>query len=380
MKFDKQLAIILVLVSMLLSAIAVSFYFYNQKVEVEENNNKLVTIFVAKETIKKDTLITKDMLKPTSIARQYVLTKPLLEKEIIGKYVKETIYQNEAFLKEKLSTQLEIQKAMTLNFEYNSYNMSMRLFQNPNYAIHPNDIIKIISVYPKIKGKETNNFAVQYVAKNIKVLGFLTEGKEIDQPIYKKKIKKLVNKKQVEEIIDVKVDEVILDVKEKVLLRLIDDYNKGKQLWMVKSKYEDETVEEKPKENIKKKESVKTAKTKVAKKRTYPITWYNPEKSIITKTAVISYANSEEKITKKADIKEVNECSKTDNLLIGVSNNIYLRTDPSYRAKIYKKVYKNYILPYNSMSRINPDWYKLCDGSYVNKKDVKEISYKEIKK
>lgn len=34
MKFDKQLAIILVLVSMLLSAIAVSFYFYNQKVEI----------------------------------------------------------------------------------------------------------------------------------------------------------------------------------------------------------------------------------------------------------------------------------------------------------------------------------------------------------
>lgn len=389
MKFDKQLAIILVLVSMLLSAIGISYYFYSENQQIMEDNNKLVTIFVAKENIKKDSLITDKDIKQTVIARQFVLTKPLLKREIVNKYAKESIYKNEAFLKEKLSTQIEIQKAKTIDFKYNSYNMSMKLFQNPNYAVEPNDIIKIISVYPQVKGQETNDFAVQYVAKNIKILGFLTDGRETDKAIFKKKVKKLVKKKQVEEIIDVKADEVILDMKENVLIRLIDDYNKGQQLWMVKSKLEPETnimdtqkVVEKIIEEKTLKSTKKLAKKYVPKKRSYPVKWYKPNSTTVKKTATISYANSAEgKVSKSANItNNFAECSKTDKLLQGTSNNIYLRKNPSYRAKIHKKVYKNYILPYKTRSLINPDWYVLCDDTYVNSKDVKEITYSEYKK
>lgn len=383
MKFDKQLAVILVLVSLLLSAIAISFYFYKEKEKVAKDNNRLVNVFVAKDTINKDTLIGENHIKQTVIARQFVLTKPLLKQEILGKYAKETIYKNEAFLKEKLSNKIEIIKEKSLDFKYNSYNMSMTLFENPNFSLEPNDIIKIISVYPK--GQDTNKYAVQYIAKNIKVLGFLSEGLESEKAIFKKKIKKLVKKQQVEEIVNVKANEIVLDIKEKVLLKLIDDYNKGKQLWMVKSKLEEENEKEKekPKKVVKKKKLVKPV---VYRKPTYPIKWYSPKDKTSTKTATISYAdNKDKKTVKEATITEgyKNECSKTDNLLIGLSNNIYLRNKPSYRAKINSKIHKNYIMSYVSRSKIQPNWYILCDGSYVNKKDVKEISfseYKELKK
>ena len=53
MKFNKQIAIILILLSMLLSAIAVSIYFYNKNQQVLESSNQLVTIFVAKDNIKR---------------------------------------------------------------------------------------------------------------------------------------------------------------------------------------------------------------------------------------------------------------------------------------------------------------------------------------
>ena len=381
MKFNKQLAIILVLLSMLLSAIAISFYFYNQNKKTIAKNNQLVTIYVANKTIKKDTLITNTHLKKTTIARQYILTKPLLKKEILNKYAKETIYQNEAFLKEKLTTKIQIVKSKTLDYKYSSYNMDLKLFQNPNYSLQPNDIIKIISAYPKGDEKETNDYSVQYVAKNIKVLGFLREGRPTEKSIIKKKIKRLVKKKQVEEIVDLKAEEIVLDVKQDVLLSLINDYNKGKQLWMVKSKYEDETSKkEKKKIDVFRK---KSSKKKKYKPRSYPVKWYIPKNSKTTETATISYADNKElKETKKAIITSSfeKECSKKDNLLIIVSNKTTLKKSPSNRAKTVKTIYKNFVVPYTSVSKINPNWYMVCDGSYVNSEDVTEISYEEYKK
>lgn len=389
MKFDKQLAIILVLLSMLLSAIAVSVYFYDEHQKVLQSKNQLVTIYVAKNEIKKNTLISEKHLKSTTIARQYLLTKPLLKKEIINKYAKETIYKNEAFLKEMLSAKIkEEKKEEILEYNYNSYNMALELFQNPNFSLKPEDIIKVISVYPKGETSD-NNFSVQYVAKNIKVLGFLRDGYFSNKSIIKKKIKKLVNKKQVEEIIDLKADEIILDIKQEVLLSLINHYNKGKQLWMVKSKMEkeDTTKKEKNKEKKKIEDLFKKSKKKLVKRKytpkSYPVKWYKPKTKTNTVSATISYADNKKlKETKKAKITSNfnEECSKTNKLLIAVSNKIHLRKKPSRRAKIHRTIYKNYVLPYTSVSKINPNWYVLCDGSYINSENVTTISYEEYKK
>ena len=387
MKFNKQLAVILILLSMLLSAVAVSVYFYNQNQEVLAKKSQLVTIFIANKDIKKDTKITKEHIKKTTIARQYVLTNPLLKNEILNKYAKEAIYKNEVFLKEKLSPKI-VEKIVekTLEYKYNSYNMALDLFQNPNFSLKPDDIIKIISVYPKNEDK--NNFVVQYIAKNIRVVGFLRDGYETSKSIEKKKINRLVNKKQVEEIIDFKADEIVLDVKQEVLLSLINNYNKGKQLWMVKSKIEEDTKENEKQEKKKIKELFKNSKPKkLVKKvytpRSYPVKWYRPETSVSTKTATISYANDKKlNEIKKAKITSSfnKECSNTKNLLIVVSNRTLLRKNPSKRAKIHKTVYKNYVLSYISASKINTNWYVICDGSYVNSEDVMQISYDEYKK
>lgn len=389
MKFNKQLAVILVLLSMLLSAIAVSVYFYNQNQKVLKSKKQLVTIYVAKNNIKKDTLISAKHIKQTTIARQYILTKPLLKKEIINKYSKETIYKNEAFLKEKLSTKIEkVISKKTFEYKYNSYNMALKLFQNPNFSLQPDDIIKIISVYPKEKEDGTNDFSVQYVAKNIRVLGFLRDGYTSDKSIIKKKIKRLVKKKQVEEIIDIKADEIVLDVKQDILLSLINDYNKGKQLWMVKSKIEEvakiDIKEEKKKiKNLYKYKKKKTAVKRKYTPRSYPIKWYQPKNTVSTKTATISYADNDDlSQTKNAKITSNfnKQCVKKDKLLIVVSNKTNLRNNPSIRAKVHKTIYKNYILAYTNISKINNNWYVICDGSYINSEDVMVLTYEEYKK
>lgn len=389
MKFNKQIAIILVLLSMLLSAVAVSIYFYKKNQEVIEKSNQLVTIYVAKKTIKKNTLIDTSLIKKSTIARQYILTKPLLKKEILNKYAKETIFKNEAFLKEKLSTKIKkIVIKKTMDYQYNSYNMKFKLFKNPNYSLEPNDIIKIISVYPLDKKEKNTDYSVQYIAKDIRVLGFLNAGKATEKSIIKKKIKKVVKKKKVEKIIELKSEELILDIKEEVLLSLINGYNKGKQLWMVKSRLtETKEDDEKDKKKIEKLFEKEKPKKKVIKRvykpRTYPIKWYQPKSSSSMKTAVIKYSNdSDLKHTKKARIVSsfAKECSSKDKLLIIKSSKAYLRTHPSIRAKIHKKLYKNYIVPYTDISKINTSWYMICDGSYIQRKDVSVITYDEYKK
>ncbi len=387
MKFNKQIAIILVLLSMLLSAIAVAIYFYTKNQEVLESKKQLVKIFIAKDNIKKDTQIKEQHIKETTVAREFVLTKPLLKKEILNKYAKESIYKNEAFLKEKLSPKIvEVDKPKVVDYKYNSYNMAFKLFKNPNYSLEPNDIIKIISVYPESLDQNSNTFNVQYVANNIRILGFLNAGKTTEKTIIKKKIKKLVKKKQVEEIIELRSEELILDIEQDILLSLINDYNKGKQLWMVKSKL-DNTKEDDEKDKKKIEELVEKVKPKkikrVYKARSYPVKWYQPKSSTSTKTATISYSNDTEmKQTKKAKIISsfAQECSKKENLLIVKSSKAYLRTHPSIRAKIHKKVYRNYVIPYTNISKINTAWFMICDGSYIQRKDVKEISYSEYKK
>lgn len=388
MKFDKQLAIILVLISLLLSAIGISVYFYNTTEQIKKENNQLVKIFVARENIKQNSLIEEKDLKETTVARQYVLTKPLLKQEIINKYAIENIYANEQFLKEKLSVTPIVKKEISkiLDYNYSSYNMSFKLFKNPNFSLKPNDVIKIISVYPS-NGKQ-NNFKVRYVAKNIRVLGFLSDGKETEKAIYKKKIKRFERKKQIEEIVDIKSDELILDIKEDVLLSLINDYNKGNQLWMVKSKLEEEKKSEKETKISKEEKKKLTTVTKInksykPKKVYYPIKWYKPKTNYETKTGVITYAND----SKKKDVKKVKieseynkECSKTDKLLLVKSKTVYLRKAPSIRAKINKKINRNYVLPYVSISKINPNWYMICDESYVQKNDVEVITYDDYKR
>lgn len=376
MKFNKNLAIILVLVSLLISALIFSFYLYNINKKTIAKNNQLISVYIAKDDIDKNSIIKEDNLAKTQIAKQFLLNKPLTKSEILGKIATEKVYKNEIFIKEKLTTKIEKEKATLLDFKYSSYNMPFNLFQNPNYTLNPNDKINIISVYAKentqIKRNETNQYKVQYIASNINILGFIREGKASDKTIEKRVVKKVVQKKVIEEEIEIKADELVLDIPNNVLLNLLNDYNKGKQLWMSKVK------------NLVENKEIKTNDKKIVKKQSvkpvyYPIVWYKPKNSYITKTATIEYANDPK--LKKSETTTItnslkNICSQKDKLLIVKTARANIRNGASLSNEIYKTISKNYILPYKT--KIG-SWYKLCDDRYIHKNIVNEISYKEIK-
>lgn len=371
MNFNKQIAVMLVLASLLLSAIGAAYYFYDMHQQVVRDSAKKVKVYVAKNDIKKNHKITKDDLKEHFITKQEILAKPLHQKEIVDKYAKINIFKNEMIIKEKISSKpidiLDVEKIHE-DFKYNSYNISFKLFQNPNYTLKKGDIIKIITTY-QLTTDKLPKYSVQYVAKNIRVVGFIRSGKAESKVFTKRKVKRKVNKKTVEVVEEVKSDEIVLDIPSQVLLNLIDDWNKGKQLWMVKSKIEKPKV----------KEVKKGTKKKV--KRSYPIRWYDPRKDVSTKRATIQYSDLPKegaKVSKaKISVDFTNECNKKDKLLIGVSNYVHLRSGTSFKHKILRRVYRNYIIPYK---RKVGNWYEICDGKYVHQNEAYEISLERVNK
>lgn len=390
MQVNKQIIIILILASLLFSAVGSAFYFYKKNKQAQQSKDELVTVFIAKENIKKGTLLTVKNLAKTKIARQYLLNKPLLKKEILGKYTNETIYQNEIFLKQKLTTKILKEKLKILDFTNSSYNFKFKNFENPNYTLIQGDFINIISVLPKgelnKKGKYTD-FDTQYVANNIKVLGFIRDGYNESEVITKQKIKRVVKKKTVEEVIDVKADELILDMNPQVLLKLLTDYNKGNQLWMVKTKESIKVEEDKKELQVEPlKPVVKVVKKTVKKtvpKRVFKYQMYQASNSFIRKNAIIDYSNDKEgaKSKTKSVLIKVNSSKlcKTikDKFVVGTSYRYNVRSDASLSSKTKKLYNKNTIFPY---IKKHGAWYEICDGQFVNSSVVKEVSASFVQK
>ena len=384
MQLNRQLITIIILIALLISAITTGLFFYKKSKDALKNKNELVAIYIAKDNIAKNTLLEEKHLTMTKIAKQFILNKPLIKKEILGKYTNENIYKNEVFLKQKLDTKIKKEKKKILPFEKSAYNMQFNIFKNPNYALQQGEYINIVSVFPKgetdKKGRYLD-FDVKYVAPSIKILGFIRNGRYESETITKHQVKKIENKKLVTVNEEIKADELILDIDLDILLKLIKNYNLGTQLWMTKTKYTQ--VQEVSKKVVN--EDIKASRKKIVKKvfnKKYQYKRYVPEEVILKKSAIIDYGEDKEELkieTKNVNIKieskRLCENSK-DKFLLGNTNRFYIRSSASTSSKYKRILYKNTIIPF--IYKVN-DWYKTCDGRFVHKNVVKEVSASFVK-
>ena len=392
MQINKQMIAIIILASLLFSAIGAALFFFKKNQQTLKAKSELITIFIAKENIPKDTLLTIEHLAQTTIAKEYLLNPPLVKEEIIGKFTNENIYKHEIFLKQKLDTQIAKEEKKILDFIKSSYNMKFELFKNPNYALVQGEYINIISVYPEgipdNKGRYPD-FAVEYIANNIKVLGFIRDGRHESSSITKQTVKKIINKKSVEVIEEVKSDEVILDIDLDVLLKLTENYNKGNQLWMVKTAYNETKENELEHNNIQENDdgkeivsntSIQAPAPKIRSivehdiKHKYRL--YSSDITVLTQSAAIDYANDLNK--EKTKIKNVEIavdsnkiCSQIkDKFIVGTANSFFIRSTPSKDSENKSLLYRNIIIPYVEKQE---EWYKTCDGRYVHQSVVNEV-------
>jgi hypothetical protein len=390
MQINKQLIAIIILASLLFSAIGAALFFFKKNQQTQKAKSELVTVYIAKDDIPRDTLLSIENLAQTTIAKEYILNTPLTKDEIIGKYTNEKIYKHEIFLKQKLDSQIIKEQKKILDFKKSSFNMKFEQFKNPNYALLQGEYINIISVYPKDGYDEkgiANNFEVEYVANNLKVLGFIRNGKHESASITKQTVQKIIDKKTVEVIEEVKSDEIILDIDLDVLLKLTQNYNKGNQLWMVQIAYDETketTSDQNNQEEVKAevKASASTAASTVKVNPTidqaikYKFRLYSSDVTVLTQSAAIDYANDVNK--EKSKIKNVEIavdsnkiCSQIkDKFIVGNANSFYIRSEPSKDSQEKSLLYRNIIIPYVEKQE---EWYKTCDGRFVHQSVVNEV-------
>lgn len=383
MQLNKQIITIVLLTSLLVSSLGVALFFYKKNKQAQLNKDQLITVYIAKEDIPKDTLLGLEHLAQTQIAKQYILNTPLIKEEIVGKFTNEKIFKHEIFIKQKLDTQVQAQEKKVLEYEKSAYNVKFELFKNPNYALQQGEYINIVSVFPKglpdNKGRYLD-FDVQYVAKELKVLGFIRDGRHESQTITKHKVQKIINKKPQEVLEEIKSDELILDIDLDVLLALIKNYNKGTQLWMVKTQANVKKESTKSEDSIK--EDSEFQKEVSAKIMQYPYRMYEPKKIVHSQKGVITYANDKEgKKTKSQTTNIVQDksylCQKENSMfIVGVSRSFYLREEPSLKAKAVSVLQKNTIIPY---TKKEGSWYQTCDENFIHETVVKPILKEIIK-
>jgi hypothetical protein len=384
MQINKQIITIVLLTSLLVSSIGVALFFYKKNRQAQLNKDQMITVYIAKEDIPKNTLISIEHLAQTQIAKQYILNTPLVQEEILGKFTNEKIFQHEIFIKQKLDTQLQAEEKKILEFEKSAYNVKFELFKNPNYALHQGEYLNIVSVFPKgtpdNKGRY-EDFDVEYVAKEVKILGFIRDGRYESSTITKHKVRKVIDKKPQEVIEEIKADELILDIDLKVLLALIRNYNKGTQIWMVKTKQVAKDVinnDEKDEGALQHREVKEITFDRPIE---YEYKMYEPKATVIAKEGLINYANDKEGAKTKSQTTNIvidasSTCSSIkDKFIVGSSRTFNLRDNPSLKGTITSVLQKHTIIPY--LEKVE-NWYKTCDNKYVHESVVSPMSNTQV--
>ncbi len=226
---------IAVLLFLLLGSLGGVYYINKQYEEARNEGLQKVKVFVADKNISESQIIGEKDIKEIELPKSAVLFRPLQKPEIIGKYAKTPIFQNEPILSDKISAKLYMGDS-NLTAQFDKFNMRFTLFQNPNFALKKGDRIDIIGVYKNNIDPADNNFAVGYAAKNIKIVDFLKNGMSQNMPSVKSeedpKDAKEKDKKGPKIIF---ADELVLDMSGAEIAKTLSIMNKNHQIWMALS-------------------------------------------------------------------------------------------------------------------------------------------------
>ncbi len=258
---DIKLYMIVALLFLLIVSLGGVYYVYQQNLYMQKKQHQSVRVVVAKKKISQNKIITKDDLKVVEFQKSMTPFRVLVKSEIIGKYAAVEIYENEPIREEKITKILEQKEANSTSTakkaKYDLYNISSKLFRNPNYMLKSGDLIDIVGVWKDEKDK----FIVKYIATNTEIFGFLFQGVLEDSALkISERVVKDKRKKEVKTTLYRYADELLLDTRANIVKAIIEAHNRGDQLWMVLSG-------DKDKEKIIKsiKESAKEQEPKVIK-------------------------------------------------------------------------------------------------------------------
>lgn len=164
----------LILISFILSLLAALLvYQYLHSLKSQDSASKKTTILVASETIPPRTLIDKKMVKEVEVSDSSFFDDYITDTSlVIGKYTKDTIFQNEGFFKDKLLADNSDELALKIDKDHRAMSINVSIDSGVSQLIKAGDFVDVI-VYlsekkenEKVMRPETSKVILQ----NIEVL------------------------------------------------------------------------------------------------------------------------------------------------------------------------------------------------------------------
>lgn len=164
----------LILISFTLAIIAAAAAFiYLKSLSKPKNDVKEVTIPVASETIPERTKIQKKMLKEIKVPESTLISSYIKDSsEIIGKYTKEKILQNEGFIKDKISGSNENDLSFKIDENNRAVSLNVTGDTGVAYLIKPGDYVDVVVYITEKKDgqKIVRPEVAKTILENVKVL------------------------------------------------------------------------------------------------------------------------------------------------------------------------------------------------------------------
>lgn len=172
----------LFLISFILAIIAsTAVYMYLKSLEKEEIKVDKTKILIATRDINPRVKIEKDMIKEIEVDSASIFGDYYIDKnEIIGKFSKEYIYENERFHKDRLINELEEEISLKIKDDFRAMSINVNPESGVSDLLKPGDYVDLIVYLPEIK--EADDIIRPSISKiilqNIEILA-------IDKKIYR---------------------------------------------------------------------------------------------------------------------------------------------------------------------------------------------------
>lgn len=179
MKNISQRLIVISFILSLLAALLV--YQYLQSLKPQKSSAKKTTILVAAETIPPRTLIDKKMVKQVEVADGSFFEGYITDTSVvIGKYTKETIFQNEGFLEEKLLEESDGELVSKIDSNHRAISINVSIDSGVSQLIKSGDFVDVIVYLSEKKENEkiVREESSKVILQNIEVLA-------IDKNLYR---------------------------------------------------------------------------------------------------------------------------------------------------------------------------------------------------
>lgn len=255
--------VILILVGIVLFTTSLALLMYTKQNELAKQNTNvnMVEVYLSAKDLKEGELLEADAIKKAKLPREYVVGGALTASEIIGRYAKVDILENEPIRSEKITlkkpeieeeTQLQTPVAVpqsTSDEVHDTISLPLSVFKNIDTTLKKGDTIDIVSVESKQKGRETD-FDTKYIALNVMIDNFVENGKMTNtyiasylegKPVFAQSIVLKISPKEIKNFLMLYYRTLALNEN-----RVYNTNNNGGHLWIVKcSKQQDEDMQKK---------------------------------------------------------------------------------------------------------------------------------------